>query len=215
MKTTLIIYSYITFILAVLGFWYFDLPIALFFYGNVNSGVEVLFHLITESGERLYWMVPTALGYFFYRFVPLKHMPFSAWLMKNREVDMRVMGFVALSVFWSGLLVSVLKMTFARYRPVEYFTTENYGMSWLSHGYEVASFPSGHSATALSVAVALALLFPRYRYLVLIYGALVAFSRIVISEHYFSDVVIGGYIGVLVSVILYNSYFRDESVYLK
>ena len=85
---------------------------------------------------------------------------------------------------------------------------KNYGMTWFSHDYDIASFPSGHSATALGVATAVALLFPRYRYPVLLYGALVTFSRVVITKHYFSDVLIGGYVGVLTSVFLYQRYFK-------
>jgi membrane-associated phospholipid phosphatase len=211
MKSTLIIYSYLTLILAALSYWYFDLPIALYFQANLYDGVYDFFRLITESGEGLYWIVPTALAYWFYRFFPLRYLPFSSWFIKNREEDMRIMGFVALSAFLSGLLVNILKLIFARYRPVEYFESQNYGLTWFNHGYDIASFPSGHSATALGVAAAVALLFPRYRYPVLFYGALVTFSRVVVTKHYLSDVLIGGYIGVLVSVYLYTRYFKPDN----
>lgn len=212
MRTTLVIYSYLTFIAAALCYWHFDQPIALYFQANLYDGVYDFFRLITESGEGLYWIVPTALVYWFYRFFPLQYLPFSSWFMKNRAEDMRVMGLVALSAFLSGLLVNLLKLVFARYRPVEYFDSQNYGMTWFDRGYEIASFPSGHSATALGVAAAVALLFPRYRYPVLIYGALVTFSRVVVTKHYLSDVLIGGYIGVLVSVYLYTRYFKPDAL---
>ena len=211
MKITLIIYSYLTLILAAVSYWYLDLPIALYFQANLYDDVYDFFHFITESGEGLYWIVPTALVYWFYRYFPLTYLPFSSWFIKNREEDMRIMGFVALSAFLSGLLVNILKLIFARYRPVEFFESQNYGLTWFGRGFEIASFPSGHSATALGVAAAVALLFPRYRYLVLFYGALVTFSRVVVTKHYLSDVLIGGYIGVLVSVYLYARYFKPEN----
>jgi membrane-associated phospholipid phosphatase len=210
MKSTLVIYSYATLILAALSYWYFDIPVALYFYDNLYNGFFWFFRFITESGEGLYWIVPTGLLYFFYKYFPLQYLPFSSWLLSKREEDMRIMGFISLSALISGLLVNILKLFFARFRPVEYFEFGNYGMTWLGRGYDIASFPSGHSATALGVAAAVALLFPRYRYPVLIYGALVTFSRVVVTKHYLSDVLVGGYVGVLVSVYLYQRYFKPE-----
>jgi len=211
MKSTLIIYSYVTLILAAVSYAYFDLPVALYFQSILYGDVYDFFHLITESGEGVYWIVPTALVYWFYRYFPVQYLPFSSWFIKNRAEDMRIMGFVALSAFLSGLLVNILKLIFARYRPVEYFESQNYGLTWFGHGYEIASFPSGHSATALGVAAAVALLFPRYRYPILFYGALVTFSRVVVTKHYLSDVLVGGYVGVLVSVFLYARYFKPDN----
>jgi membrane-associated phospholipid phosphatase len=184
---------------------------AMYFQENLYNHVYDFFRFITESGEGLYWIVPPGLVYLFYRYFPLTWLPFSAWFIDKREEDMRTMGFIALSALLSGLLVNILKLVFARFRPVEFFEFQNYGMNWFAHGYDVASFPSGHSATALGVAAAVALLFPRFRYPVLFYGALVTFSRVVVNKHYLSDVLVGGYIGVLVSVYLYCRYFKPES----
>jgi len=124
---------------------------------------------------------------------------------------MRLAAFIALTAFWSGLLVNLLKILFARYRPVEYFEHQLYGMSWFDVGYRQASFPSGHSTTALSVAVALMLAFPRFRWLILLAGLLVLSSRIVVTAHYFSDTVMGGYIGVMTTFYIYHRYYLKSS----
>lgn len=213
MKFYLIIYSYLVIIVSILSYLYFDIPMAEYFQERTGNDVWRFFRSITESGEGFYWIVPTGVVYLFYRYVPLQFLPFSSWLQRHRLEDMRIMGFVALTAFLSGLLVNILKLFFARYRPIEYFTSQNYGMTWFSHGFEVASFPSGHSATALGVASAVALLFPRVRYPVMIFGALVTFSRVVVAKHYLSDVLVGSFIGVLVSVYLFNKYFNQAVFY--
>ena len=195
--------------MAFTAYHYMDVAMAEYFYDRINGPVWQFFRFITESGEGLYWIVPPGLAYLFYRYMPLKWMPFSAWLIRHRAQDMRVMGFVTLSALVSGIAVNVFKIIFGRYRPVELFESQNYGMTWFSMGYEVGSFPSGHSATAMAVATALSLLFTRYRWPLLLIGVLVTFSRVVITKHYFSDVIIGGYVGVMTAVLLYYRYYRQ------
>ena len=112
MKTFLIIYSYVSFIVAFIAYHYFDIAMASYFQEQLNGKVWLFFRSITESGEGLYWIIPPGLAYLFYRFAPLSIMPFSSWLLKHREEDMRVMGFVAFSALLSGFIVNVFKIVF-------------------------------------------------------------------------------------------------------
>lgn len=210
MRQKLAVYSVLTFVLALYSFFYLDLAIAEFFHARTGDAVWVIFDHLTEAGEGSYWIVIPAIIYFFYRYFPDKYQAIAPALFKNRVQRMYTGAFIALTAFWSGLLVNLLKLLFARYRPVEYFQFEHYGMSWFDYGYRMASFPSGHSATALSVAMALALLFTRYRYIILVAGTLILFSRVVLTEHYLSDVVIGGYVGVLTTLYLFQSYYLKK-----
>ncbi len=57
------------------------------------------------------------------------------------------------------------------------------------------SFPSGHSTTAFSLAVAMAYFFPKHYKLFYILAAIVAFSRVYDGEHYPLDVIAGGILG--------------------
>jgi undecaprenyl-diphosphatase len=57
---------------------------------------------------------------------------------------------------------------------------------------ESASFPSGHATTAFAAAVALSLLVPRMRWWALALAALIAYSRVYLGVHYWSDIPPGG-----------------------
>lgn len=57
------------------------------------------------------------------------------------------------------------------------------------------SFPSGHAMTAFSVCSALGFWFPQYSsHLFLVAGA-VAVSRVLTSQHFLTDVIVGGVLG--------------------
>lgn len=62
------------------------------------------------------------------------------------------------------------------------------------------SFPSGHSATALAFFMFLAYMFPKNKFLQILFailGCLVAFSRIYLSQHFLGDALAGSFLGVL------------------
>ena len=60
----------------------------------------------------------------------------------------------------------------------------------------LASFPSGHSATAFAMAVALGFLMPRLRPPLVVLAVAIALSRIVVQAHFASDIVAGGALGI-------------------
>jgi membrane-associated phospholipid phosphatase len=62
--------------------------------------------------------------------------------------------------------------------------------------YQFGSFPSGHTATAVGLAAALWRLDRRAAVLAGLFAALIAWSRIALSSHHFSDVVAGALLGV-------------------
>ena len=210
MKVLLIIYSYATALFVYLSYVFWDVPVASYFYQRLYDELWVLFDYITEAGEGGYWIYPTALMYLGYRYLPLERMPFGNKLMQYREADLRAAGFVALTAIVSGILVNLLKIVFARYRPEMLFTHGENGFSWFAQTHLLASFPSGHSATAMSVATALTILFPRYGWFFIVSGVVIIFSRVILAEHYISDVLAGGYLGVMTSVFLYQRFYEKK-----
>ena len=206
-KSRLIIFSFISVVISLVSLFYFDLLLTQYFHENQRNLNWVIFDHLTEIGERSYWIIISGILYFMYRYFP--HLDFfPRWVCRDKERCKRATGFVALSALFSGLVVNIFKLIFARYRPVEYFEHDYFGFTWFDHGYRIASFPSGHSATALGLAVALTILFPRFKYPIFIMGLLIMFSRVVLVEHYFSDVVMGGFVGVMSVLYLYQKYYR-------
>jgi membrane-associated phospholipid phosphatase len=127
------------------------------------------------------------------------------WLLFRRRASAwaRHGLYLFVTVALSGILVNLLKLLFGRARPKLWFEEQVYGFEWLKYGYDYASFPSGHSATALGATVALGLIWPRYRMVLVTIGIVVALSRVVLTAHYLGDTIIGGMIGAVTSLLLY------------
>jgi undecaprenyl-diphosphatase len=68
-------------------------------------------------------------------------------------------------------------------------------LNWDAYTYQ--SFPSGHSTTAFSLALTIAFLWPRSFWPMLGFAALVALSRIVVGQHYVTDITAGALLGTL------------------
>ena len=102
----------------------------------------------------------------------------------------------------SGIFVQLLKhFLFSDCsRPLKYFAGL-YNLR-LVEGVTVHSsysFPSGHSTTAFSIFLVLAM-FTRNNYLkfvCFVFASLTAFSRVYLSQHFLSDIVAGSFIGVV------------------
>ena len=103
-------------------------------------------------------------------------------------------GFVFTAIAVPGLFVTAVKRVIGRARPL---VAGNDAMVFVPFRWKVeyTSLPSGHSATAFAVLVAVGALFPQARALLWIYAGLIAFSRVAVDAHYPSDVVAGALIG--------------------
>ena len=148
------------------------------------------FKIVTKLGNAALWVVPSLLLYLYFR----KSSP------QKAKKALYVLGSVAIS----GLIVDIIKPIIGRARPKELLHYHFYGFDPLTFKASFWSMPSGHSATAFSGFVALALLYPKYRYLFLALATLTALSRVLLTKHYLSDVLIGSTIGALTAIWLYK-----------
>lgn len=112
----------------------------------------------------------------------------------------------------SGLLALLIKNTVARRRPQSLNLQEWQGSVWSTFegwapwisgqgvgGNPIESFPSGHTATAVGLAVGLAFLWPRGRWLFASFAALAALQRIDSGAHFLSDTLVAAALACLVA----------------
>ena len=183
-------------LLCILSYLFADIQTALWFHARENTLLYNIFDKITLFGDSLAYLTGGMLLFVIFR---------------KRNLSWASSGlFLFSTVAVSGLSADLLKYIAGRARPRLYFNEHMYGFDFFHWQYAWTSFPSGHSATAFSVATLLAILYPRWRFGALFGGILVAFSRIVLAQHYISDVIAGSFLGIVSTVLLYNFYFTSK-----
>jgi len=111
----------------------------------------------------------------------------------------------------SGCLALLIKNTVARRRPQSLNLQDWQGSVWSTFegwapwlsgegtgGNQLQSFPSGHVATAVGLAVGLSFLWPRGRWLFASFAALAALQRIDCGAHFLSDTLAAAALGCLI-----------------
>ena len=119
-------------------------------------------------------------------------------------------AFFLLSVYAvSGLFTQLLKRTFFLKvpRPTKFF--EDIAQLHLVPDVDqlsMKSFPSGHSTTAFAIVICLVLMVKNdiLKLMFFILAALIAYSRVYLSQHFLTDILAGSVIGVLTGLWLYQ-----------
>ncbi len=180
----------------VFSYLYIDKSVAYYFHDH-DSEWERFISSLSFLGKSHWYIVPSILLYFLFRY-----------LQKTRYAQMALYIFVTNVA--AGVAVWMLKIPFGRMRPKLLFANGDYGFAGLGIHYPYVSFPSGHSATVFTTATALALLFPRLSIPLFLFASAVAFSRVTVGAHYFSDVLMGSYLGIVVALILYRQMISEK-----
>ncbi len=122
---------------------------------------------------------------------------------------------VAVSCAGSALVTQFLKrLVFpGMHRPGK-FREELVDLHWLTdldlNMYY--SFPSGHATSAFSLSMALTVLAakPRWAPLLALVAAVLAFSRVYLSQHFTEDIIAGAVVGMGVTMLVYHWLFRSS-----
>jgi membrane-associated phospholipid phosphatase len=182
-------------IFSVISYYRIDIPVAIFCKG-LDIRILNTFEWVSTLGESTWYLV-AAFGLFL----------LFKWFHRHEFFANRAL-FVFVSVAVSGTVTLFVKMIFGRFRPTMFFQEGLYGLNFFHPSEDMNSFPSGHAATALSLALALSLLFPRYRIPLFFFGLLVAISRTVTTAHFLSDTVAGAWIGIVTVCLLRQELIR-------
>ena len=101
------------------------------------------------------------------------------------------------------MITQILKHLVGRPRPSYITSNNNIGFEFINFNSEFHSFPSGHTSTIFIVALVSVYLMPKLKYLFFLSAGLIAFSRIVVGAHFFTDV-LGGIIVIKSPVTLFS-----------
>jgi len=184
-------------ILSTVSYFTFDLSLFNYFYQFKGDTLHDAFVLFTDLGKSTWYIILSLLVYIIWRV--------------NKPQLAQAGLFILSTAILSGILVNIVKVIFGRARPRLYIEEDLYGFFWFKLDVLYRSFPSGHATTAMGVWLAFALLFPRYRFLLVLIGGTIALSRVIIGEHYLSDVLVGGWLGAMTTLVLYEMFYPKES----
>jgi membrane-associated phospholipid phosphatase len=121
--------------------------------------------------------------------------------------DRRNQILVVISPLIAGVIATALKIAVLRPRPttqaLALASPESFGDAVLTNSFQ--SFPSGHTATAVALALVLAHRYPKGRALFFFLALVTAIERVMTQAHFLSDVFAGasaGMIGMMVAEAL-------------
>ncbi len=134
-------------------------------------------------------------------------------LRARRAVRALAALYIFLAVAISGSLAVFVKYLLGRARPRQFEESGSFAFDIWSTDASWASLPSGHATTAMSLGVALALLFPRLRWVFLSLGFWVAVSRVFTRSHYPSDVFAGCLLGGISAWLIARAFARNRLVF--
>lgn len=149
------------------------------------SGYDRFFEAITWLGSAGLWLIVFAL-----------------FIVAGRWRQIACVLFI--TVAFSTIVNEDIKGIVQRTRPGDVIVGGYYV-------YKSYSFPSGHAQVAFAIATALsAFLERRYNIITYLLATAVSLSRIYLGVHYFTDVVAGAVVGVLLSVAAIYGLYRLE-----
>lgn len=173
------------FLLIVISYLYLDRPIALYFQSNPIGSYGLIFNGLTLLGESKFYLIALFLLGLLCSFG-----------IKKKALTSKV-WFVWLCMAFSYTICLFLKIIFGRARPDLFLHEQIYGFHGLGLEHLYRSFPSGHTTTIMSIAFGLSVLYPKRMWIFLMVAILVAFSRIVLLQHFLSDILMATYLVIL------------------
>jgi membrane-associated phospholipid phosphatase len=162
---------------------YVDRPVAQAVYDQAFSPVFIL-RVLTYLGKGILYLV----------LLPIIGIAFKLF---HRHLAAVRAGFLWICVAFSNLICFILKISLGRARPSLWFDDGLYGFYGYHFDPAYWSFPSGHVTTVMGLLFGLFILFPRYCKLYIFIGLLMMVSRVLLLQHYVSDVLVAAGLALL------------------
>lgn len=157
------------------------------------EGVRKFFKAITDIGKSNWMLIPTGAA------IAL------ALVLRKRYGGLRdsaaygliasTIGFVFVGIGGAGLIANLTKNILGRARPKLFETGGPLDFHFFAFDPDYASLPSGHATNIFAFATVIGMLWPKGRVLLYTLAAWIAASRVLIGQHYVTDVVLGAILG--------------------
>jgi membrane-associated phospholipid phosphatase len=122
------------------------------------------------------------------------------WINDKNRLRANIFLFVGLTHLSSRLCTGILKNVFHRSRPHDYLADNSIGDFFVQNG---SSFPSGHVAHFFSLFLPFIILFPKYKWSLLVIPVFVALQRIISMDHYTGDTLAAILIATVFTYVFY------------
>lgn len=186
----------------VISYNYIDMPLAAYLHAADLQTTLPILPWLTKLGLGGIYLLGFLAAALFFRYV-----------RKNSVWEARF-WFLWCSVVTTSVICVVLKIMLGRARPDMWFQKHDYGFYWFQTKAAYWSFPSGHTSTVMGAAFGLCILFPRHGKAFIAVGLLIALSRVLLTNHYLSDVVSAAIlalleVGLLFGILQKNSWLKS------
>lgn len=149
---------------------------------------------VTDWAKGLPWIIAALIAYLTVQGI----MAWSGETALLREISNYSLALLA-SFVVASIILHTIKIFLGRRRPRDDFQHGLYGFRYFTWELQYDSFPSGHAMTIFCVAVVASAVSPGFAPLWLVLATWLACTRALLTAHWFSDVLVGAAIGVLVT----------------
>ena len=210
-KFELLILAFIT--LSIFASYNLDLFIFNYFInlGEWVNGVllKKFFSEITKLGSSSWFFSITIIGFVVF-YINNKLQIIKTKSAKNIS-NFFIYSFVY--ILTVGIITQIIKHVVGRPRPNHTDFEDVFSFKYFTMESNFHSFPSGHSSTIFIVCFILVSVAPKLRYFFYFLASVVAFSRVIVGAHFFTDIVAGAILALILFKVLnklienkYNKY---------
>lgn len=181
---------------------------------GAGPSVFVFFRAVTEAGDSKWTLIPTgALGLI--SLVAGRYLISGHRLAAMARWLSAALFFIFTSVAFSGIAANIIKVIVGRGRPKLLDQSGFIGLDPFTLDASFHSFPSGHTNTAVALALGISLLIPRWRTGLLTVAGIVGFSRAAVNAHFVTDVIGGAALAVPTTLWVRQCFAAQGLVFMK
>jgi undecaprenyl-diphosphatase len=155
--------------------------------------VRKFFRSVTNIGRSNWMLIPTGAAIAVALVLRQRHVGFRNSAAYGLIAS--TVGFVFVSIGGAGLIANLVKYILGRARPKLFDSAGPLEFKLFAFDPDYASFPSGHATNIFAFATVIGMLWPRGRVLLYTLAVWIAASRVLIGQHYVTDIVLGAILG--------------------